>query len=142
MLANKHFLISEMRSGLGSVLYHILLGLSEGPFPIRHLRVSLRLCVFPPKNWDWRKARCLLDWMAGVKIARCIEPLGTKNVGQLFLETVSKFETLSPLMWCWRRLLRIPWTARRSNQSILKELNPHYSLEGLILKLSSNTLAI
>ena len=38
-------------------------------------------------------------------------------------------------LWCWRRLLRIPWTARRSNQSILKEINPEYSLEGLILKL-------
>ena len=38
-------------------------------------------------------------------------------------------------LWCWRRLLRIPWTARRSNQSILKEINPQYSLEGLILKL-------
>ena len=38
-------------------------------------------------------------------------------------------------LWCWRRLLRFPWTARRSNQSILKEINPEYSLEGLILKL-------
>ena len=38
-------------------------------------------------------------------------------------------------MWCWRRLLRIPWTARRDNQSILKEINPEYSLEGLILRL-------
>ena len=38
-------------------------------------------------------------------------------------------------LWCWRRLLRIPWTARRSNQSILKEINPEYSLEGLTLKL-------
>ena len=38
-------------------------------------------------------------------------------------------------MWCWRRLLRVPWTARRSNQSILKEINPEYSLEGLLLKL-------
>ena len=38
-------------------------------------------------------------------------------------------------LWCWRRLLRVPWIARRSNQSILKEINPEYSLEGLILKL-------
>ena len=37
--------------------------------------------------------------------------------------------------WCWRRLLRVPWTARRSNQSILKEISPGYSLEGLMLKL-------
>ena len=37
-------------------------------------------------------------------------------------------------LWCWRRLLRVPWTARRSNQFILKEINPEYSLEGLMLK--------
>ena len=44
-------------------------------------------------------------------------------------------------LWCWRRLLRFPWTARRSNQSILKEINPEYSLEGLILKLKFQYLA-
>ena len=38
-------------------------------------------------------------------------------------------------LWCWRRLLRVPWTARRSNQSVLKEIRPKYSLEGLMLKL-------
>ena len=38
-------------------------------------------------------------------------------------------------LWCWRRLLRVPWTARRSNQSILKEISPEYSLEGLMMKL-------
>ena len=38
-------------------------------------------------------------------------------------------------LWCWRRLLRVPWTARRSNQSILKEMSPEYSLKGLMLKL-------
>ena len=38
-------------------------------------------------------------------------------------------------VWCWRRLLRVPWTARRANQSILKEISPKYSLEGLMLKL-------
>ena len=39
-------------------------------------------------------------------------------------------------LWCWRRLLRVPWTERRSNQSILKEISPEYSLEGLMLKLN------
>ena len=42
---------------------------------------------------------------------------------------------------CWRRLLRVPWRARRSNQFILKEINPKYSLEGLMLEIKSNTLA-
>ena len=44
-------------------------------------------------------------------------------------------------LWCWRRLLRVPWTAKRSNQSILKEINFEYSLEGLMLKWNSKTLA-
>ena len=42
---------------------------------------------------------------------------------------------MSDELWCWRRLLRVPWTARSSNQSILKEISPEYSLEGLMLKL-------
>ena len=46
------------------------------------------------------------------------------------LQRIDTFE-----LWCWRRLLRVPWTSRRSNQSILKEISPEYSLEGLMLKL-------
>ena len=52
--------------------------------------------------------------------------------------TIKKYEHRSIdafELWCWRRLLRVPWTARRSNQSILKEISPEYSLEGLMLKL-------
>jgi len=45
-------------------------------------------------------------------------------------QTIDAFE-----LWCWRRLLRVPWTARRSNQSILKEISPEYSLEVLMMKL-------
>ena len=48
---------------------------------------------------------------------------------------VVKYEELMLLNWCWRRLLRVPWTARRSNQSILKEISPECLLEGLVLKL-------
>ena len=44
-------------------------------------------------------------------------------------ERIGAFE-----LWCWRRLLRVPWTERRSNQSVLKEINPEYSLKGLMLK--------
>ena len=42
-------------------------------------------------------------------------------------------------LWCWRKLLRVPWTARKSNQSILQEISPDYSLEGLMLKLKSQS---
>ena len=58
--------------------------------------------------------------------------------------TIKKVESRSTdafELWCWRRLLRVPWTARRSNQSILKEISPEYSLEGLILKLKLQYLA-
>ena len=44
-------------------------------------------------------------------------------------------------LWCWRRLLRVPWTARRSKQSILKEISPEYSLKRLMLQMNSSTLA-
>ena len=49
--------------------------------------------------------------------------------------TIKKVEHQRIELWCWRKLLSVPWTARRSNQSILKEINPEYSLEGLMLKL-------
>ena len=52
------------------------------------------------------------------------------NIKKVEHQIIDAFE-----LWCWRRLLRIPWTARRSNQSVLKEISPEYSLEGLILKL-------
>ena len=45
-------------------------------------------------------------------------------------------------LWCWRRLLKVPWTARRSNQSVLRKINPEYSLEGLMLKLKLHYLVI
>ena len=51
-----------------------------------------------------------------------------KNIRMVYCEALGK-------LWCWRRLLRVPWTARRSNKSILKEISPEYSLEGLMLKL-------
>ena len=52
------------------------------------------------------------------------------NISHRYLWRIDAFE-----LWCWRRLFRVPWIARRSNQSILKEISPEYSLEGLMLKL-------
>ena len=54
----------------------------------------------------------------------------SSNIKKAECQRIDAFE-----LWCWRRLLRVPWTARRSNQSVLKEINPEYSLEGLMLKL-------
>ena len=58
------------------------------------------------------------------------KPGGLQSMGSQKIWTIDAFE-----LWCWRRLLRVPWTARRSNQSILKEISPGISLEGMILKL-------
>ena len=55
---------------------------------------------------------------------------GSSTIEKAECRIIDAFE-----LWCWRRFLRVPWTARRSNQSILKEISPDYSLEGLILKL-------
>ena len=55
---------------------------------------------------------------------------GSWTIKKVECQRIDAFE-----LWCWRRLFRIPWTARRSNQSILKEISPEYSLEGLMLKL-------
>ena len=67
------------------------------------------------------------------------EAKGEREMGKGVLFFKVKSSSLRKLflfkLWCWRRLLRVSWIARRSNQSILKEINPEYSLEGLILKL-------
>ena len=55
---------------------------------------------------------------------------GNRTIKKAEHQRIDAFE-----LWCWRRLLRVPWTARRSNQSILKEISPEYSLEGLMFKL-------
>ena len=54
----------------------------------------------------------------------------SRNIKKAELHKIDVFK-----LWCWRRLLRVPWSMRRSNKSILKEINPEYSLEGLMLKL-------
>ena len=82
-------------------------------FKSRDITLPTKVCrvkamVFPVVMYGWE------SWT--VKKAEC--------------RTIDAFE-----LWCWRRLLRVPWTARRSNQSILKEINPGISLEGMMLKL-------
>ena len=62
-------------------------------------------------------------------------PVITYGCENLTIKKVEHQRTDAFELWCWRRLLRVPWTSRRSNQSILREINPEYSLEGLMLKL-------
>ena len=73
------------------------------------------------------KVRLVKDVIFPVVMYRC-ESWTTKKAEHQRIDDA--FE-----LWCWRRLLRVPWTPRRSNQSIVKEISPEYSLEGLMLKL-------
>ena len=79
----------------------------------RDITLPLKVCLFKASVFPVVLYRCE-NWM--IKKAEC--------------RRIDAFE-----LWCWRRLLRVPWIAKRSNQSILKEINPEYSLEGLMLKL-------
>ena len=63
-------------------------------------------------------------------------PIVMYGCGSWTIKKTEHWRTNAFELWCWSRLLRVPWTARRSNQSILKEINPEYSLEGLMLKLN------
>ena len=76
------------------------------------------------KVWGWAWPSCLSFLNFTFLINRAI------NNKIRLLPLIDAFE-----LWCWKRLLRVPWTARRSNQSVLKEISPEYSLEGLMLKL-------
>jgi len=100
----------------------------------------LRQESFQPR--DWTCSSCIGRWIL-LPLSHLGSPVtvimftteslenieGTKKI-LLFSNHYLPFE-----LWCWRRLLRVPWTARRSNQSILKKISPEYSLEGLMLKL-------
>ena len=83
--------------------------------------IASHLLLTPP-----REAEQLIRKLGKTKLVDC-ESWTVKKAEH---QRIDAFE-----LWCWRRLLRVPWTARRSNQSILKEINPEYSLEALMLKL-------
>ena len=68
-------------------------------------------------------------------VTTMVFPIGMYRCESWNVKKAERRRTDTSELWCWRRLLRVPWTARRSNQSILKEINPEYSLQGLMLKL-------
>ena len=99
----------------------------------RHLLLGRRAT----KNLD--KAETSLYWQKCI-VKALFFPLSHVQMWSLTIKKAESQRIDDFQLWCWRRLLRIPWTARRSNQSILKEINPEYSLEGLILKLKLQSL--
>ena len=103
-------------------------------------------------DWSHEVKRCLLlrrkavTNLDSIAKSRDVTLLSKVHQAMVFLVAVygceswpmkkAELQRIDPLgLWCWRRFLRLPWTARRSNQLILKEISPEYSLEGLMLKL-------
>ena len=86
----------------------------------RHLKIMYSIHIHLPRDANSEAHRGKVTWLASLKLKYWC-----------FIEhrRIDVFK-----LWCWRRLLRVPWTARRPNQSIIKEINPEYSLEGLKLK--------
>ena len=77
-----------------------------------------------------------ITWSTKVRLVKAmVFPVVMYGCENWTVEKAERRRTDAFELWCWRRLLRVPWTARRSNQSILKEINPEYSLERLMLKL-------
>ena len=96
-----------------------------------------QLCCFFKKNYQ-----TILNWAIAMyvstKICRVksmVFPLVVYGCESWTVEKAERRRIDAFKLWCWRRLLRVPWTARRSDQSILEEISPEYSLEGLMLKL-------
>ena len=85
--------------------------------------MDMNLSKLPGDSEGHRRLACCSPWS---RIHRC-ESWAIKKAEH---QRIGAFQ-----LWCWRRLLRVPWIARRSNQSILKDVSPEYSLEGLMLKL-------
>ena len=83
--------------------------------------------ILKSRDITWLTNVCLVKTMVFPAVMYGCESWTVKKAEH---QRIDAFE-----LWCWRRLLRVPWTARRSNQSILKEISPEYSLEGLMLKL-------
>ena len=83
--------------------------------------------IFKSRDINWPTKVCLIKAMVFPVVMNGCESWTVKKAEH---RRIDAFE-----LWCWRRLLRVPWTARRSNQCILKEISPGISLEGMMLKL-------
>ena len=89
-----------------------------------------------PNSWCTTNIHWLHDLPTKVYIVKAmVFPVVMYGCESWTIKKAEHWRTDAFKLWCWRRLLRVPWTARRSNQSILKEINPEYSREGLMLKL-------
>ena len=96
-------------------------------------------CSLEEKLWPTstahEKAEASLCWQRSGTVKAMVFPVVMYRCESQTIKKAEHWRIDAFELWCWRRLLRVPWTARRSNQSILKEISPEYSLEGLMLKL-------
>ena len=95
--------------------------------------------LFKEKLWPtqiaYSKSETLLCQLKVCLVKAMVFPIAMYGCESRTIKKAECWRIVAFELWCWRRLLRVPWTARRSNQSILKEISPGYSLEGLMLKL-------
>ena len=110
-----------------------------GVWGVRSLSILQRMWVWSSEYSQIQKAGSwpvFKTWPHSIQIWIAQSGKKKKNGAQMDCSIViCRQKRPKILLWCWRRLLRVPWTASRSNQSILKEINPEYSLEGLMLQL-------
>ena len=116
----------------------LMLGKIEGRREGDHRGWDGLIASLTPWTWVWANSGswCWTEKPGGLQSMGLQESDTTERLNRTEHQRIDAFE-----LYCWRRPLRVPWTARRSNQSILKEISPEYSLEGLMLKLNSYTLA-
>ena len=95
--------------------------------PLRRKAMSNPDCILKSRDVTFPTKFCVIKAM--------VFPVVTYGCESWIIKKAEHWSIDALELWCWRRLLRAPWTARRSNQSILKEISPEYSLEGLMLKL-------
>ena len=140
---------------LRQLTYWIRIDLFDSPLSFNHLapKTYFTCCVCVCHSvisdslqpYELETARLLYPWNSpGKRILECVaipfcwgsfQPRDQIQVSCIAGRRFNLWATSEAQLWCWKRLLRIPWTARRSNQSILKEISPEYSLERLMLKL-------
>ena len=111
------------------ILTHLL---QKRPSWGEHFKFSLTFCILKSRDIT------LLRKVHLVKAT--VFPVVTYGCESWTINKAEQWRTDAFELWCWRRPLGVPWTARRSNQSILKEINPEYSLEGLMLKLKLQSI--
>ena len=124
-------------NGNSDRLYFLRLQITAGGDWKHEIKRNLRLGRKAMSNLDSiLKSRDITSLTKFCLVKAMVFPVAMYGCESWTIKKTEHWRTDASELWCWRRLVRAPWTARRSNQSILKEISPEYSLEGLMLKLT------